>query len=254
MRKSLVITGTITAGVVALALAVPAVGATNDPASGTCTGTGPISSSTMARAGDGGGTQYRGGTTATSQQRTTVRRHATAQQRATTEQRATIGAPGNQGTRRGGGAAGTGQVASGTVTAAQRTDIAAMAEEEKMAHDVYVTLAARFPELTQFSRIASAETQHLTAVQTLMTRYGITDPTLGKSVGTFVSERMQALYDSLVAGATTPQAALAAGVTIEKADIADITTTMVGVTAQDVLNVYTHLRTGSEHHLAAFGG
>ncbi len=85
-----------------------------------------------------------------------------------------------------------------------------------------------------------------------MTRYGIADPTLGEAVGEFESDRMQNLYDTLVAGATTPQAALAAGVTIEKTDIADITTAMVGITAQDVLTVYGNLRAASQNHLAAF--
>ena len=48
--------------------------------------------------------------------------------------------------------------------------------------------------------------------------------------------------------------ALAVGVTIEKLDIADLTSAMSGLTAPDVLQVYTNLRNGSERHLAAFGG
>ena len=54
-----------------------------------------------------------------------------------------------------------------------------MAEEEKLAHDVYVALAARYPDLMQFARIQRSETMHLTAVRTLLTRYGIADPTTG---------------------------------------------------------------------------
>ncbi len=142
----------------------------------------------------------------------------------------------------------------GTLTAAQKTDLAAMAEEEKMAHDVYVTLAAKYPEIYQFSRIARAETQHLSLVQAALARYGLADPTSGMDVGEFRSAVFQDLYDDLVASATTATKALAAGVTIEKTDIADLKDAMSDITAPDVLQVYTNLLKGSERHLAAFGG
>ena len=95
---------------------------------------------------------------------------------------------------------------------------------------------------------------HQTAIRTLLTRYGIADPTLNKATGKFATERIQSLYDSLVNGATTSAKALAAGVTVEKTDIADLTKALDGLTAPDVTFVYTNLRNASEHHLAAFGG
>jgi hypothetical protein len=252
MRTSVVIAGSLSAGALALALAVPVVAAPTS-ASGTCTGDGPVASSTTAR-GAGGGMQYRGGSATADRQHATP---GTGTNRSAEKARGTgqgkgqgQGRAGRQARGTGGGA--TTQTPSGTLTAEQRTELAAMAEEEKMAHDVYVTLAARYPELTQFSRIAASESQHLSAVRTLMTRYGITDPTLGMAVGEFESDRMQSLYDSLVAGATTQQAALAAGVTIEKTDIADLQATMADVTAPDVVAVYTNLLNGSQRHLAAF--
>ena len=263
MRTSVVIAGSLSAGALALALAVPVVAAPTN-ASGTCTGDGPVASSTAAR-GAGGGMQYRGGSATADRQHATP---GTGTNRSAEKARTGQGQGQGQGKGKGQGqgqgqgragqqARGTGggattQTPSGTLTAEQRTELAAMAEEEKMAHDVYVTLAARYPELTQFSRIAASESQHLSAVRMLMTRYSITDPTLGMAVGEFESDRMQSLYDSLVAGATTPQAALAAGVTIEKTDIADLRSTMADVTAPDVLQVYTNLLNGSQRHLAAF--
>jgi hypothetical protein len=256
MRTPVVIAGSLSAGALLIALAGPVVAAPAvGPASGTCTGGGPVASSTMAR-GAGMGAMTRSRATAG----TRLQQHVTAP-----EQRRGRGTV--AGTRAGTGkAAGTGATTaprrngtpgtttqpSGTLTSAQRTALAAMAEEEKMAHDVYVTLGARYPELAQFSRIAASESQHLAALRTLMTRYGIDDPTLGAGVGEFESARMQSLYGSLVDGATTPAAALAAGVTIEETDIADLASTMAGVTAQDVLTVYGNLRTASQHHLAAF--
>ena len=59
-----------------------------------------------------------------------------------------------------------------------------MAEEDKLAHDLYVTFAAKY-ETTSFSRISNAETCHLTEVRIVLTRYSITDPMTGKAVGTF---------------------------------------------------------------------
>ena len=129
-----------------------------------------------------------------------------------------------------------------------------MIEEEKLAHDVYVALAAKYPATVQFARIANAEATHLASIQTLLARYGIDDPTTGMAAGEFRTAAFQSLYDDLVARATTTASALAVGVTIEKLDIADLTSAMSGLTAPDVLQVYTNLRNGSERHLAAFGG
>jgi len=63
------------------------------------------------------------------------------------------------------------------------------------------------------------------------------------------------MYTDLVArGDDSPAAALAVGVDIEKADIAALTAARTGVTAPDVLTVYTRLSNGSSMHLRAFGG
>jgi hypothetical protein len=154
--------------------------------------------------------------------------------------------------------AGTGadltNVASGTLTAAQKTSLAAMAEEEKLAHDLYVTLAAKYGN-TSFNRISNAETRHLTEVRIVLTRYNITDPTAGKAVGTFATASTQQLYNKLVAqGTASVDGAFAAARTVEKTDIADLNKAKTGVTAPDVLAVYTHLLAGSQRHLVAFGG
>lgn len=143
----------------------------------------------------------------------------------------------------------------GTLTAAQRTTVAAMAEEDKLAHDVYTALAARYPSDPRFARIASSETQHLTALRQVMTAYGITDPTAGLADGTFATASVQQLYDDLLAKATTLDAALAVGRAIETQDIADLGAAMAAVTtADDVDLVYSHLQMASQMHLRAFGG
>jgi hypothetical protein len=146
-------------------------------------------------------------------------------------------------------------VPSGTLTEAQKTALASMAEEEKLAHDLYVAFAAKY-DVVQFSRIANAETRHLAEVRTVLDRYDITDPTAGKAAGAFASAEFQKLYNDLLAqGSAKLDAAYAAARSVESADIADLKAAMDKLTtAPDVLAVYQHLLAGSQHHLVAFGG
>jgi hypothetical protein len=145
-------------------------------------------------------------------------------------------------------------LARGTLTADQGAKLAGMAEEEKLAHDVYVALAAATKDI-RFTRIATAETQHLTEVRALLTRYGIADPTAGTADGVFTSGSVQQQYEDLVArGSASLDAALAVGRDIENADLEDLTAAQSGVTAQDVTTVYARLANGSRMHLRAFGG
>jgi hypothetical protein len=141
---------------------------------------------------------------------------------------------------------------SGTLTGAQKATLAAMAEDEKLAHDLYVAFAARYDPVV-FDRIAAAETHHLAAVRTLLERYGLADPTAGKAAGTFASATDQATYDRLLKqGSDSQQAALQVGVTVEQDDIAALQRALDGLTAPDVRQVYTHLLSASRMHLTAF--
>lgn len=141
---------------------------------------------------------------------------------------------------------------SGTLTEAQRTALAANAEEEKLAHDLYAAFADRY-DLRIFDRIAASETAHLDAVRTLMTRYGITDPTANHAPGHFTTPAVQATYDQLLAEGTGSQdAALEAGRTVETADISLLRESLEDLTAPDVQRVYGNLLTASQHHLTAF--
>jgi hypothetical protein len=150
--------------------------------------------------------------------------------------------------------AGSTTAASGTLTSAQKTALAAMADEEKLARDVYSVLATKYPADPQFSRIVRAESMHLAAIRSLMARYDVTDPTAGLPAGSFANGATTSLYTSLLAGATNDANALAAGVAVEKADIAALTAAKAGVTAPDVLTVYSNLLAASQRHLTAFGG
>ncbi len=137
-------------------------------------------------------------------------------------------------------------------TAVQTTDLKAMAEEEKVARDLYRAFAARYPSPV-WDRIAAAEATHLTAIRTLLTRYGIADPTAGKTNGRFASTWAQALYDRLLAqGSASEIAAFGVGKAVELDDIARLDAAIARATQADVKGVYANLRSGSVQHLRAF--
>ncbi|MBU4215059.1 MAG: DUF2202 domain-containing protein [Actinobacteria bacterium] len=155
------------------------------------------------------------------------------------------------------GAAGTGPAAtadaSGTLTAAQEADLAFMIEEEKLAHDVYTALAATY-DVRVFSRIAAAETQHLTTMRALAATYGVDDPS-SDVVGEFADAGLAAMYTELVAqGSASLTEAYAVGQAVERDDLARLAEAGTGLSAPDLEHAYTRLTSASEQHLAAFGG
>lgn len=162
-----------------------------------------------------------------------------------------------QGMRQGPGqGTGTGLtgVESGTLTDAQKEQLAAMAEEELLAHDLYTAFAAD-ATTPVFEHVADAESQHLIQIRILLERYGVTDPSADHTAGRFSATDVQATYDRLLAeGSASTDAAYAAARSVEQADITDLTDAKASVTAPDVQLVYSHLLTASERHLAAFGG
>ena len=87
-------------------------------------------------------------------------------------------------------------IGTSVLTAADRTNLAYMREEERLAHDVYVALGERWG-LRTFENIARAEATHTTAVKTLLDRYGIADPVGTNAPGVFTNQDLQALYTSL---------------------------------------------------------
>ncbi|MEV0743278.1 DUF2202 domain-containing protein [Streptomyces sp. NPDC050549] len=142
---------------------------------------------------------------------------------------------------------------SGTLSAAQKTTLAHMAEEEKLAHDLYTAFAARY-DAPVFDRIAAAETRHLDAVRTLLDRYDVNDPTADKAAGDFTDTTVQATYDRLLKqGTGSVDGALRAGLTFETDDIAALTQARSGLDAPDVEQVYANLLAASRMHQAAFG-
>ena len=142
----------------------------------------------------------------------------------------------------------------GILTDAQRSEVLFMANEEKLAGDVYLALAEIY-DVPVFERIAWSENQHQTAVNNLMENYEIAGSPFGMEAGVFTNDAIKDLYDQLVAeGSESLEAAYGVGVQIEELDIADLKTAMVGLeaAAPDVFHVFSNLLRGSERHLTSF--
>jgi len=135
---------------------------------------------------------------------------------------------------------------------AEKEALTFLREEEKLAHDVYVVLAAKWGTRV-FSNISASEQRHTDAIATLLDRYGVADPADGKAAGVYENADLQKLYNDLVAkGSVSAAEAFKVGKLIEETDIADLDKRIARTKATDVLAVYKNLRAGSVNHLAAF--
>jgi len=139
---------------------------------------------------------------------------------------------------------------SGELTAKEKEGLLFMAEEEKLAGDVYKNLNDKW-NVRVFDNIGRAERTHEAAVNTLLERYALPDPT--KGAGEFSNVTLQKLYDNLVSRASSSaEEALRVGAAIEEIDILDLEERMAQTDKEDILLVYGNLVRGSENHLRAF--
>ena len=146
-------------------------------------------------------------------------------------------------------------VTSGGLSQVEIDGLLFVVEEEKLAHDVYVALDARWgSQVNVFGQIAPSETQHTQSVRDRILAHGLADPTAGKAPGAFVNAELQALYDTLVARGTLSLIdALKVGCLIEEVDIQDLTDRTTDVIGEpDIVRVYDGLMCGSRNHLRAF--
>jgi hypothetical protein len=130
--------------------------------------------------------------------------------------------------------------------------IAFMREEEKLARDVYLTLADIW-DLRIFANISLAEQTHMDAVLGILDTYGLQDPVAGNDTGVFVDSDLRQMYDELVtSGSESLEFALKVGALIEEVDIEDLVMYLKPTIPADVATVYERLLRGSENHLRAF--
>ena len=127
-----------------------------------------------------------------------------------------------------------------------------MRGEEKLAHDVYVTLYEKWGQ-NIFNNISKSEQTHTNTIKYLLERYNVEDPVKSVEVGKFTDPKMKELYDSLVAqGEKSLVDALVVGATVEDLDIKDLEDLLPKTDNKDIRTAYQNLNKGSRNHLRAF--
>jgi hypothetical protein len=125
-------------------------------------------------------------------------------------------------------------------------------EEEKLARDVYATLALEY-DIPIFSNIARSESRHMGLVDLLIGRYQLADPVHDDSIGVFTNPDIAGLYSDLVAeGRQSLIDGLIAGATIEDMDLADLYDLIDATDNLDIALIAHNLAKGSRNHLRAF--
>jgi len=148
------------------------------------------------------------------------------------------------------------EIEKGTLSTGEINGLTLMREEEKLARDVYLTLAEKW-QLPIFGNIAGAEQRHMDAVQMIFTTYEseIDDPGFDNETGVFANSELAGLYHQLVdKGNLSLVDALTVGATIEDLDLKDLED-LLGADGNDnahVKLVYNNLAKGSRNHLRAF--
>ena len=143
-------------------------------------------------------------------------------------------------------------VAAGPLSQQEEAALIYLREEEKLAHDVYVTLYEKWGTRV-FSNISVSETKHMASMKSLLDNYGLADPISTDEIGVFTNQELQRLFDTLVAQGGVSQAeALKVGVTIETKDIEDLERLIALTSHSDIDEVAQNLLRGSQNHLSAF--
>lgn len=143
------------------------------------------------------------------------------------------------------------QIIGGVLTEQDKLDLKYLREEEKLAHDVYLTLNAKW-NLVIFQNISNSEQQHTDAALRLLTAYQLPD-SASTSVGVFQNAELQALYTDLInRGNQSVTEALLVGALVEEVDIADLQKMLGATKNPDLINTYGKLLQASYRHLNSF--
>lgn len=165
---------------------------------------------------------------------------------------------------------------------AEETHLVFMREEEKLARDVYLTLAQWYPYQTVFDTIASrSEQTHTDLMRDELEVFGIEDPNpdtnqLPESIGVFTGEVYGGYFSEKFAeltgrGSASELEALYVGAFIEELDMHDIAECPQVIVDMDndigdgecglnstdeivLIDAYSTLLDGSENHLRSFVG
>jgi hypothetical protein len=139
----------------------------------------------------------------------------------------------------------------GELSESEQAALLYMREEEKLAHDVYITMYDLWG-LATFQNIANSEQAHMDAIKYLMDRYRMEDRTINQA-GKFTNPELQTLYTSLVErGRQSLAEAIKVGGAIEEIDILDLQECLAQADNINIRQVFNNLLRGSTSHLKAF--
>lgn len=133
----------------------------------------------------------------------------------------------------------------------EKDSILFMREEEKLARDVYLTLAEKH-NVQVFKNISTSEQTHMDTMKAIIDKYKLTDSVKSDKRGEFNNSDFTNLYNDLVSKDSQNQIeALKVGATIEDLDISDLNKRLL-TNNQDVKLAFEKLRFDSENHIRAF--
>ena len=173
-------------------------------------------------------------------------------------------------------------VIAGTFDYNEETHLVFMREEEKLARDVYLTLADMYPGSSVFQNIAeTSEQTHTDTMKAKLDQYGVADPNpdtnnlpaaigvfTGADYGAYFTEKFNILVNC---PANSEHDAQYAGASIEELDMHDIVLCPKAIVEADngvgdeecgltytdenpIINTYESLLAGSENHLRSYVG
>lgn len=138
-----------------------------------------------------------------------------------------------------------------TLTDSEKDGLLLMREEEKLAHEVYTAMFAKWNHKV-FNNIKQSEAYHGELVKGLITKYGLNDPYVAE-IGKYKNETLQKLYNKLITkGKISLVDAFEVGALIEDIDIADLDKLITATQNADLKDVYETLNLGSRNHMRAF--
>lgn len=145
------------------------------------------------------------------------------------------------------------QISTGSdkLSESEKEGILLMREEEKLAHDIYLSFSEQW-NIPIFNNIGNSETRHFEAVGFLLNEFGLNDPAF-KKAGKFRNREIAQLYDSLTqSGNQSLVNALKAGALFEELDIEDLQRLITETDNETIISVYENLLRASGNHLRAF--
>jgi hypothetical protein len=136
----------------------------------------------------------------------------------------------------------------GSLGPAQRATLQAVAARCKLGHDLLACFTDRYRVFPD--ELVVARTRELAAIGFLLTRYGLSDPTVMRRPGVMADAVTQADYDRLVAeGRAGRAAALEVTARLAAATIQMLDLALTGLTAADVRHTYLHLLMAAHQQL-----